>query len=254
MSFIELNRVGIAGLCFVLAFAAGFLLFRGSGIKLSKKRLRVIPAFTRLEKAIFHAIEGGKRIHISAGRGGVFYQPGAATFAGLKFLKGVYLKAGLGDRPPVVSSGEPLVDILSGELVASINRVQEGAPHPDAPANQLTGLTPFSFAGGALPAIADQDVAANVFAGHFGSELGLMIDAAEPSDAQVFAASEQFTAQAILAATVDDPLLGEELFSAGAYLNEEPEVLAGLLIQDIARWGLVFVILVGIVLRYLGVI
>ncbi len=254
MSYIELNRVGIAGFIFVLAFVAGFLYLLGSRKKLSRERLRTIPAFTRLERVLYYAIEGGKRIHVSPGRGGVFYLPGAATFAGLGFLKGIYLRAVLGDRPPLISSGDPLVDILSGEMVENIERVQDAGRILPAPANQLTGLTSFSFAAGALPAIADQEVVANVFTGHFGSELGLMIDAADPSKAQVIAASENFPAQAILAATVEDPLLGEELFSAGAYLQGNPGILASLKIQDIVRWGLALAILGGIVLRYLGVI
>ena len=53
---------------------------------------------------------------------------------------------------------------------------------------------------------------------------------------------------------VDDPLLGEELFAAGAYLEEDQEILASLRIQDFVRWCLALVILVGIALRYLGVI
>ena len=254
MSFIELNRVGIAGLLFVLAFAAGFLSLLGSGKKLSRDRLRTIPAFSRLEKALYQATEGGKCIHISPGRGGLFNLPGAATLAGLRFLKGIYLSAGLSDRPPIVSSGEPFVDILSTEAVEEIQRAHDARHIPGEPASQLTGLTPFSFAGGALSAVAGQDVTANVFAGHFGLEIGLMIDAADPSGAQVFASSENFAAQAVLSATVEDPILGEELFSAGAYLQGEPDVLASMLIEDIARWSLALVILGGIVLRYLGVI
>jgi hypothetical protein len=254
LSYIEINRVGIAGLLLVLAFTAGFLYLLGSGYKFSKERLRTITAFSRLEKALYQAIESGKRIHISTGWGSVFFFPGAATFAGLTVLKGIYQRASLSDRPPVVSTGEALVDILSSESVEVIERDQEARRIPDSPASQLTGLTPFSFAGGTLPAIADQDVAANVYAGHFGSELGLLIDAADPSGAQVFASSEHFVAQAVLAATVEEPILGEELFSAGAYVQGDPGVLASLRIQDTTRWGLVFVILVGIVLRYLGII
>lgn len=254
MNFIELNRVGVAGILLILVFGAGYFFLLSSDIKLAKERLRVISAFSMLEKALNQAIEGGKRIHISPGRGGVFYLPGAATFAGLKFLKAIYQRAGLSDRSPTVSSGEALVDILAGDAIEGIERRQDIRRPASQPAAQLKGLTPFSFAAGAMPAIAEEDVQVNVFAGHFGSELGLMIDSADPAGIQVFAASENLAAQAVLAAMVEDPILGEELFAAGAYLHGEPGIMASLLIQDIARWGIALVILVGIILRYLGIL
>ncbi len=254
MSTFELNRVGITGLLFVLVITAGFLIVLGSRRKFSGERLRVIPAFVRLGKALSLAIEAGTRVHISVGRGGVFYLPGAATFAGLRFLKRIFRRAGMGDRLPIALNGDPLVDILSNDVIRGTDRPGETRHIPELPASQLTGLTPFSFAGGALPQIASERATATVFAGHFGTEIGLIIDSADANGAQVFAASEGLTAQAVLAAMVDDPLLGEELFAAGAYLEEDQEILASLRIQDFTRWGLALVILVGIVLRYLGVI
>ena len=254
MSTFELNRVGFTGLLFVLVIAASFLLVLGSRRKLSREHLRVIPAFVRLRKALSLAIEAGTRVQISVGRGGVFYLPGAATFAGLRFLKRIFRRAGISDRPPMALNGDPLVDILSNDVIRRTERPGETGRTSELPASQLTGLTPFSFAGGALTQIASERATATVLAGHFGTEIGLMIDSADSTGAQVFAASEGMTAQAVLAAMVDDPLLGEELFAAGAYLEEDQEILASLRIQDFVRWCLALVILVGIALRYLGVI
>jgi hypothetical protein len=51
--------------------------------------------------------------------------------------------------------------------------------------------------------------------------------------------------QAALFATTDNPLLGEELFAAGAYLKVNTYHAASLQAQDILRWITIAGILLG---------
>ncbi|MCJ7700108.1 MAG: hypothetical protein MUO62_00870, partial [Anaerolineales bacterium] len=59
-------------------------------------------------------------------------------------------------------------------------------------------------------------------------------------------------AQSILYATADEPLIGEELYAGGAYVDAGPLHTASLRAQDVVRWLLVAVILVGILLNIFG--
>ena len=118
---------------------------------------------------------------------------------------------------------------------------------------RLTGLTPFSFAAGAIPSIRDENVSANVLIGHFGPEVALLTDAAERANSQAIAASDRPSAQAVLYASVDDPLIGEELFAAGAYSDAGTAHQASLQAQDVLRWAIILLLLGGSALKLLGI-
>jgi hypothetical protein len=57
-----------------------------------------------------------------------------------------------------------------------------------------------------------------------------------------------------LYATADEPLLGEELYAAGAYLGEDAVHKASLQAQDILRWVLIGAIILGAILKLLGIL
>jgi hypothetical protein len=53
-------------------------------------------------------------------------------------------------------------------------------------------------------------------------------------------------------ATSQDPLIGEELFAAGAYVGAGPSHEASLHVQDILRWLIILAIILGSVLKFVG--
>jgi hypothetical protein len=58
----------------------------------------------------------------------------------------------------------------------------------------------------------------------------------------------------VLYAAAQEPLIGEELFSVGAYLGAGSSHAASLTVQDILRWLLILFLLGGSVLKIVGVI
>ena len=118
----------------------------------------------------------------------------------------------------------------------------------------MTGLTPFSYAAGAIPVIRDENISTNVLIGNFGVEAALLADAAERANTFTLAASDNLTAQAVLFASAQEPLIGEELFAAGAYVDAGPLHAASLTAQDILRWLIIIVILVGALLKLAGIL
>nr|MBA3530550.1 hypothetical protein [Ardenticatenales bacterium] len=49
------------------------------------------------------------------------------------------------------------------------------------------------------------------------------------------------------------PLIGEEIFALGAYIGQWPSHLASVLLQDVGRIVVLLAIMVGVVLRTVGV-
>ena len=104
-----------------------------------------------------------------------------------------------------------------------------------------------------MPVIRDENVSANVILGDLGAEAALLTDAAEGISTDLVAASDNLSAQSILYASSQEPLIGEELFAAGAYLGAGASHDASLQTQDILRWLVILAILGGAFLKLLGI-
>jgi len=117
---------------------------------------------------------------------------------------------------------------------------------------RLSGMSPFSFAAGAMPVVRDENVSANVMLGDFGPESALIIESAERVNIPTLGGTDDVSAQAVLYAAAQEPLIGEEMFAAGAYLGAGPAHSASLTVQDVLRWLIVLFLLVGAGLKFLG--
>jgi hypothetical protein len=245
--------MSIIGLILVLG-TAGLVLGLTFIRRKSTPVFREIPAFTRLKRAIGISVEDGTRLHISLGRGGLQTPHGAPALAGLAMLRHLTEQTSVSDRPPVVTSGTGDLAILSRDTLQAGYRAAGAQELYNPATGRLSGLTPFSYASGAIPSMRDENVSANVIIGHFGPEVALLTDAADRTNSLAVAAADDPAAQAVLYASVDDPLVGEELFAAGAYTNAGTFHQASLQAQDILRWVIVVVLLVGSALKLFGII
>lgn len=247
MNWIGLTGFGFVILSAILMASLAFLRRKSTPV------FREIPAFARLQKAIGLAVEEGSRLHISLGRGGLTTPQSAAELAGLEMLHRVAELTSASDRPPVATSGDGAVAILSQDALQASDQAVLSSGY-DVTAARLAGLTPFSYAAGTLLVMRDEKVSANILIGNFGIEVALLTDAAERENSSSLAASDNLPAQAILYASAQDALIGEELFAAGAYVKARPFHTASLIVQDSLRWLVVIAILVGAILKLAGLL
>ena len=106
----------LLGLALVLF--AGILLLVFTVIKRkSPPVFRDIAALARVRRAAGMAVEDGMRLHISLGRGGLLTRNGAAGLAGLALLHQLSEQTSVSDRPPIASSGDPALSILSQDTL-----------------------------------------------------------------------------------------------------------------------------------------
>src|SRR5215211_5758198 len=139
--------------------------------------LRLIEAYERLNRAVGLAVENGTRLHISLGRGNFFTARGGSALAGLALLRRLAERTSVSDRPPVVTSGDASLAILSQDTLQAGYYAAGAQDQYRFTTGRLTGLTPFSYAAGALSTIHDENVSANIFIGDFGSESALLAEA-----------------------------------------------------------------------------
>jgi hypothetical protein len=251
---VSLSFVNLIGLAVVAVFAGLLLFFMWRARKEARPALREIPAFSLLRRGIGLAVEAGQRLHLSLGSGGISGVRGGSALVGLALLQRIARAASVSDFPPVVTNGEAVQTALAQDTLRSAYQAVNAEAQYDPAAAQLTGVTPFSYAAGALPVIYDQQVAVNVFTGSFGPEVGLLADAAERTGSSHLAGSENLTGQAVLFAAAQEPLVGEELFAAGAYVQAGPAHLASLRAQDVLRWVVIGVLILGSLLKLVGIL
>ncbi len=244
----------LLGLIFALFCLGMMIIFLASGRKRPIQSIREIPAFNRFRHEVGLAVESGKRLHISLGRGRLDDQPGGAALVGITMMERCARAASISDRPPVVSSGDGVVSILSQDTLRATYHNIGADRRYDPTSGRLAGATPLSYTAGAMSIIHDEAVSTNVMAGHFGGEVGLLTEAGDRSGSLTVAGSDSLPAQAVLYAGTEEPLIGEELYAGGAYLGAGPLHFASLRMQDVLRWLLAAVIVGGALLRLLGVL
>ncbi|RMF50064.1 MAG: hypothetical protein D6755_01640 [Anaerolineae bacterium] len=247
-----MSITNLAGLGFILLFFLLMLSFFFLGRKKRPAPLRPIDAFQRLREAIGIAVEDGTRLHVSVGRGTVDGVESASAFAGLHVLARIMRIVSICDRHPVASTGDGALSILARDTLKSAYADMGQRAQYHASAGRLTGITPFSFAAGSMPLIADEDVSANVLIGHFGPEVALMVEAGERKGNLTLAGTDSLPGQAVLYAAAQEPLIGEEVFAGGAYLQSGGFSRASLQAQDVMRWLIIVLILGGAILQFLG--
>jgi hypothetical protein len=243
---------GLVSLAFILIFFGLIIILAAAGRNRPEIELRQIPAFDKLKRAIEITVESGSRLHISIGRGTVTGPESAAAFVGLSMLEEMTTSASTGDQPPIVTSGDPALAILAQDTLKSAYLDIGLIDQYKRTSSQLSGVSPFSYAAGALPVVRDKKSSTSILIGNFGMEVALLTEGSERSNHMTLAGTDDIAAQAVLYATANEPLIGEELYAGGAYVDAGPIHTASLRAQDAIRWLLVIVILGGILLNLLG--
>jgi hypothetical protein len=247
------NETFVGLLAFGVVFlSAGFMVGLSILRRKSPPAVRDIPAFTRLRRAVGRVVEDGSRLHVSLGRGGLVTPQSASALAGLALLRRLAELTSGGDKPPIATSGDAALTMLSQATLQ--DAAEASGLSYDPSAGRLTGLTPFSYAAGTIPSIRDENVSATVLMGNFGIEAALLTDAAERAHTFSLAGSDNLSAQAVIYATAQQPIIGEELYAAGAYVDSGPMHVASLTVQDILRWLFIAIMLGGALLKMVGLL
>lgn len=217
------------------------------------RSFRPIAAFQKLRRAMGLAVEDGKRLHVSLGKSSLVEPTIPSALVGLSTLERIAQLATMSDRPPIATSGDGALSILSQDTLRAAYRTSNALEQYDPDRGRLAGPTPFSYIAGTLPVFRQEQVSSHILIGNFGPEVGLLTQAADQQRAFTLAGSDALPAQAVLYAGAQEVLIGEELFAAPAYLNAGPAHTASLRLQDILRWTVIAVLVIGAILKTLGI-
>jgi hypothetical protein len=246
----NINVIGLGLLALTAILLLAFTFLR----RKTPATIRRIEAYERLNRAVGLAVENGTRLHISLGRGNLITSRGGSALAGLALLRRLAERTSVSDRPPIATSGDATLAILSQDTMLAGYQAAGAEDQYRFSTGRLTGLAPFSYAAGTMPIVRDENVSASVVMGDLGAEAALVAESAERDNNNLIGASDDLSAQAILFAAAEEPLIGEELFAAGAYTGAGPSHEASLNTQDVLRWLVILAILAGSVLKLVGIL
>lgn len=239
-----------------IAAVAGFLIIMTAYTIYLRKRqapaLRAIGAYQRLQRAIGLVVEAGNRLHIALGSGNLISPQSGIEFLGLSVLGWIARTTSLGDRPPVSTAGEGALNILAQNTQRGAMRELGGYFDPSL--GRITGMSPFAYAAGASLLINEEKVGASLMLGTFSSEASLIIEATERAGGESLGGTDDIAGMAVMFTSTQEPLIGEEAFAAGAYLGAGNFHFASLFAQDVLRWVLIVIILIGAILKLSGIL
>lgn len=259
MSIIMTVDRGYAGFLFLILFSVFMVVswtyFRHKDWRfIDQIKLREIPAYENLKRGIDISVELGQRLHLSLGWAPVTTQYSPSGLIGLSLLKHIVHITAHGDKAPITTSGEGSLLILAQDTAHRAFQESHAQEKDEYFSHQLSGVEPIPYAAGSLSKIYKNELSATILAGHFGIEAALITDASEKQNTLTVAGSDELTAQSVMIGTCDNPLIGEELFACGAYLQINSMHTASILTQDVFRWILIIIMLVGCMLKFIGII
>jgi hypothetical protein len=206
--------------------------------------LRNLPGYESVRSDVDASVEAGTRVHMALGEGQIIGVGAEAELAGLAALGKIAQAASVSDRPPVATSSDGVTSILAQDVMYSTYRQMRVEERFDHDLGRLAGLGPAGYTAGAMITPREERVSATFLIGAMGAEAALIADTGAQRGS-VTAAVTDPVGQAAVFATTDNPLLGEELFAAGAYLKVNTAHAASLQAQDVLRWVAIGAILLG---------
>jgi len=238
----------------------------------AKVTLRPIESYAVLQRLLSNAAETGQPIHLSVGTAGIGDSATADTMAGLTVLEYLADRAAISMAPPIVTMANPTALPVAQDILRRAyqrhgyedehdpSRARLIAPSPTlgtsySPSPALYAAGPndaFPYAAGIMQMLTRAKLTANVMVGRFGDEFLLMSETGAQKNLNQIGGTSAIRVLPFVYTSVSSPLIGEEIYAAGAYLGKQPGHISSLATQDALRWVLIAGILGGILLRSVG--
>ncbi len=262
----------LAGLILIL-FIALILLLTPRMRQKGGDRLRPLVGYAAARAAIARAAEQGRTTHLSAGPGTVGDSSGgtAETLAGLYLMGRAAQRCAAGGTPVLATIGGALAFPLAENVVragfAEVGRTDEvpvvgAASTASAPVTlegaaqgvrMLAHRDPLAYAAAAADLAEREGVSNAVLVGNWGAEYLLVSEAQRRAGVPAVAGATDPAALATMLLGADHTLIGEEIYTAGAYLDAHPAHQASIRAQDLLRGLIIVLILLGTLLATAGI-
>ena len=212
-------------------------------------KVRKVAGLEALEEAIGRATEMGRPIHFTPGIGDCGEPMTLAAFTVLEYV--AKLAARFDTRLIVTNRNASVYPVT--ESIAKEAYLSEGQLDAFNPMDiRYLSDNQFGYASGVVGILHREKVATNLMFGLYYAESLIVAEAGNQAGAIQIAGSAYIYQLPMFVAACDYTLIGDELYAAGAYLSQEPILLANLIAQDWGKMLAVGMLILGVVLKTLG--
>ena len=210
--------------------------------------MRSITAMEHIDEAIGRSAEMGSSVHFTAGSGSIYSHTALEMMAGISVMGKVAESCAKYDVPLRVTCRQPMVFNVS-RAVARAGYERAGFPELFKDETVVfTSSDYFAYTNSVCYYLLRERPAASFLigsflgAGVFMGESGARAGAIQIGGPHIF-----------FVLCCDYFLLGEELYAAGAYASEDPEMLGSIASQDIAKTIFFILMVIGVLAMFAGI-
>jgi len=241
----------VAGLAALALFALLLAVFTRRARKGHRFPLRPIAAYERIRELVSQSLESGQPIHVGLGSGRIGSEATPETLMGMTVFDYVAGHAAAYNQPILGTAGEGTV-LLAAQGV--LQRARQKAGFSDRYRGDevsFSGPGPMAYAAGATDAVTRDQHLASILLGRFGNEGLWIAESLQGLGVVQLGGTAAPDAVALMHTALDESVLGEEVFAAGAYLHR-PSHLGSLAAQDAIRIAATLAIIAAVVAVSLG--
>ena len=245
----------VAQLFFLAVICAAVIYFVETARRGKMPKLRKVPGLDAVEEAVGRATEMAKPVIISTGIGGLTDITAPQTIAGLSMVGYVArLCAKYGARL-IAPARQPSVIPVETEIIQTAFN-EEGKVEEAARASEMVRYlsdSQFAYTIAYLGLVRREQPAAHIMVGGYWAESLQLAEVGFSVGAVQIAGTANTHQIPFFVAACDYALIGEEIYSAGAYLSRDPVQSGSLVGQDIGKGIALILVVLGIILGAVGV-
>lgn len=245
------SNMDVAALALLLVFLPLLLVLTVRAQSGRRFPLRPIAAYEKLRQLVSYATESGQPMHVALGLGRLGGEATPDAVMGLTVFDYVARHAAACDQPVCGSAGDPTL-LAAAQGLLHVAKEEAGFPE-STPGQTIAfyGPDPLAYAAGAGHLLGAESTPANVLLGRFGAEGLWLAEATAGRGAAQLGGTTDLAAMPLLVAALDEAVIGEEVYAAGAYLHR-PSHLGSLAAQDIMRIIVLLAIVIGVIMTTWG--
>lgn len=237
----------------ILGSALAVLMF--SSIVVRRRRtpfdFRPIAGYQVLPLAIDEAVESDRPVHFAFGASAVGQETTLHALAANEVAYHLVKRLSFERRLPLVTMTDPITLAIAADMLrqAYVARDNLAAFRAAAASWFPQGERSLAYAAGASSLSSDANSASQVTLGQFGAEIAFLGEVSMRRNLRFIANATTVEGQAVAFAMSEAPIIGEELFAGGGYLQPESTFnTSSLLVMDVLRWGIIiFGIVLGVI-------
>ena len=252
MAILIANRIfGFVCLLAIMA-AVAYFIKRAQGGKVPK--VRRIPGIDAIDEAIGRAVEMGRPVVASHGIANLRDSTtGPQTIAGLSVLSYVAKKCAEVSVRLIVPVRMPEVWPIAADVVETAYKMAGKGEEFQQSDIVFLSSEQFGFASNYIGLLMREKPGANIMVGAYWAESMQLAEVGTRMGCLQIAGTAQNSQIPFFLLATDYCLIGEEIYAAGAYLSNEPAIVACLAGQDVGRLFAVALCILGSLLFSAGI-